>query len=127
MPLVSLAEEGNVLHVYDFRVKPGMGDEFIKAFNEFDYSDDNLMHQSPAQVKDGVLCRAADDPDRFFLIGEWKSIESHRAILQELQKKTRPRFFSLLPDEKWIPPVYATVVSSTPAEYLAKVQSKNGR
>jgi len=122
MPLVALAEEGNVLHVYDFRVKPGCGDEFIVAFNEFDYSDDNLMHQSAAQVKDGVLCRDATDPDRFFLIGEWRSIEAHRAILQELTKKSRPRFFSLLEGEKWLPPTYVNVVSSTPAEYLAKVK-----
>jgi hypothetical protein len=121
MPLVSLAEEGNVLHVYDFRVKPGCGDEFIVAFNEFDYSDDNLMHQSSAQVKDGVLCRDAADPDRFFLIGEWRSIEEHRAVLQAVSARSKPRFFSLLEGEKWIPPVYATVVSSTPAEYLAKV------
>lgn len=122
MPLVSLAEEGNVLHVYDFRVKPGCGDDFIKAFNEFDYSDDNLMHRSAAQVKDGVLCRAADDPDRFFLIGEWRSIEAHKAILTQLMTKAPPRFFSYLVGERWSPPVYASVVSSTPAEYLAKVQ-----
>lgn len=121
MPLVALAEEGNVLHVYDFKVKPGCGDEFIVAFNEFDYSDDNLMHQSAAQVKDGVLCRDASDPDRFFLIGEWRSIEEHRAVLQAVSARSKPRFFSLLEGEKWIPPIYAKVVSSTPAEYLAKV------
>lgn len=121
MPLVSLAEEGNVLHVYDFKVKPGCGDEFIAAFNEFDYSDDNLMHHSAAQVKDGVLCRDTTDPDRFFLIGEWRSVEEHRAVLQEVSARSKPRFFSLLAGEKWLPPVYATVVSSTPAEYLAKV------
>ena len=121
MPLVALAEEGNVLHVYDFRVKPGCGDDFITKFNEFDYSDDNIMHQAAAQVKDGVLCRDTTDPDHFYLIGEWRSVEEHRAVLQEIQKRVKPGFFALLPDEKWLPPTYATVVSSTPAEYLAKV------
>jgi hypothetical protein len=120
MSLVALAELGHVMHVYDFRVKPGCGDEFIVAFNEFDYSDDNLMHESPAQIKDGVLCRDAADPDRFFLIGEWRTIEEHRACLTEISKRHKPRFFDLLEGEKWVPPVYAEVVSSTPAEYLAK-------
>src|SRR5258706_8434878 len=34
-------------------VKPGTGEQFIKLFDEFDYSDVNPMHKSPAQVKDG--------------------------------------------------------------------------
>lgn len=121
MPLVALAELGSVIHVYDFKVKPGLGDEFIEAFNEFDYSDDNIMHQSPAQVKDGVLCRDTVDPDRFYLIGEWRSVDAHRAILQEIGQRCRPRFFDMMPDGKWLPPNYGTVVSSTPAEYLEKV------
>jgi len=120
MPLTALADEGNVLHVYDFRVKPGCGDEFIEAFNEYDYSDDNLMHASLAQIKDGVLCRDAADPDRFFLIGEWRSVDEHRAVLAEQMKRPRPRFFDFLEGGRWQPPVYAMVVSSTPAEYLAK-------
>ena len=53
-----LATEGNVLFVSEFRVIPGRGEELMKLFKEFDYSDDNLMHREPAQVKDGVLCRA---------------------------------------------------------------------
>jgi hypothetical protein len=35
----------------------GKADEFIKLFEEFDYSPDNPMHKSAAQLKDGVLCR----------------------------------------------------------------------
>ena len=70
MSLVALATKGNYFHVYDFRVKPGTGDEFIEKFDEFDYSDGNPMHKSPAQVKDGVLCRDTEDPDHFYLIGE---------------------------------------------------------
>ncbi len=118
MALVPLAEQGNFLHVYDFRVKPGTGDEFIQLFNEADYSDDNLMHKSPAQVKDGVLCRDAQDPNHFYLIGEWRSIEEHRAVLKQMMTLPRPKFFDLLAD-KWAPS-YVEVVSSTPAEYLNK-------
>ena len=50
-----LANEGNFLHIYDFRVKPGTGDEFITLFNKFDYSGHNPMHASQAQVKDGFV------------------------------------------------------------------------
>ncbi|MEE2969589.1 MAG: hypothetical protein VX741_05595 [Pseudomonadota bacterium] len=70
MAMVPLATQGNFIHVYDFRVKPGSGERFIEMFNKADYSDDNPMHKSHAQVKDGVLCRDTEDPDRFFLIGE---------------------------------------------------------
>jgi hypothetical protein len=77
MALVPLATKGNYFHVYDFRVKPGRGDEFVELFNKFDYGDNNPFHRSPTQVKDGVLCRDASDPDHFYLIGEWADIEEH--------------------------------------------------
>jgi hypothetical protein len=118
MAMVPLADQGNVLHVYDFRVKPGTGDEFIRLFNEFDYSDDNLMHKSKAQVKDGVLCRHSSDRDRFFLIGEWRSIAEHSAALTAQMARPRPKFFDLLAD-KWAP-TYVDVVASTPLQYLNK-------
>ena len=57
MALEALAKKGNFFHVYDFRVKPGAGDRFIDLFNEFDYSDDNPMHKSSAQVKEITLLR----------------------------------------------------------------------
>jgi hypothetical protein len=41
MALVPLATKGNYFHVYDFRVKPGRGDEFNELFNKFDYGDNN--------------------------------------------------------------------------------------
>src|SRR5262249_36477496 len=66
-----LATKGNFLHIYDFRVSKGKEEEFIRSFEEFDYSDGNPMHKSRAQVKDGVLCRDTQDPQRFFLIAEW--------------------------------------------------------
>jgi heme-degrading monooxygenase HmoA len=74
-----LATRGNYLHIYDFRVMKGKEDEFIRLFEEFDYSDGNPMHKSSAQVKDGVLCRDTEDPQRFFLIAEWADIEEHAA------------------------------------------------
>ncbi len=123
MPLEALAELNSVLHIYDFKVKPGMGEDFITAFNEFDYSDDNIMHQSAAQVKDGVLCRDTEDPDRFYLVGEWRSVEAHREILQQIGRGPKPRFFDLLESPKFVPS-YGTVVSSTPAEYLEKVNRR---
>jgi quinol monooxygenase YgiN len=78
MALVPAATKGNYFHVYDFRVKPGRGDEFVELFNKFDYGDNNPFHRSVAQVKDGVLCYDAADPDHFCLIGEWADIEEHR-------------------------------------------------
>src|ERR1700721_4754893 len=72
-----LATRGNYLHIYDFRVMKGKEDEFVRLFEEFDYSDGNPMHKSSAQVKDGVLCRDTEDPQRFFLIAEWSDSEEH--------------------------------------------------
>lgn len=114
-----LANEGSYLHIYDFRVKPGTGDEFIALFNKFDYSGHNPMHMSPAQIKDGVLCRDVADPDRFYLIGEWRSIEEHMAIRKQVaeQFKAERGFVTLIEDGKFVPN-YAKVVSATPAEYL---------
>ncbi len=85
-----LATKGNFLHIYDFHVAAGHEDEFIRSFEAFDYSDGNPMHKSSAQVKDGVLCRDVDDPQRFFLIAG--------------------RFV----------PKYVEVVSSTPDEILRR-------
>ena len=56
-----IATKGNFLHIYDFRVKAGYEAEFIKSFEAFDYSDDNPMHKSSAQVKDGQLNLNMDD------------------------------------------------------------------
>jgi hypothetical protein len=118
MALVSLAKAGNYFHIYDFRVKPGTGDAFIKLFDSFDYSDDNPMHKSSAQVKDGVLCRDTDDPDHFYLVGEWSDIEVHKAIRKELIAM-KPEFVSLIEGGKFVP-TYAKIVSSTPQEILDK-------
>lgn len=121
MAMVALAESGNYLHIYDFRVKPGQGEKFIDLFEAFDYSDDNPMHKSPAQVKDGVLCRDVDDPDRFYLIGEWTDIEVHAKIREQLAKLGLP-FAELIEDvEKGaFVPRYGKVVSSTPQHILDK-------
>jgi len=109
-----LAEAGHVVHIYDFKVKPGMGDRFIQLFNEFDFSPDNPMHRARERAKDGVLCRDSADPDRFYLLGEWTSIEAHRSILKEISTKAPPTFFDLLAEGSKMIPNYATVVSEAP-------------
>ena len=118
MALVALAKKGNFFHVYDFWVKPGTGDRFIDLFNEFDYSDDNPMHKSSAQIKDGVLCRDTEDPDRFYLIGEWTDIEVHREVRKTI-KRTGPSFVDLIEGGKF-GPRWGEVVSSTPQKLLDK-------
>src|SRR3954452_8568707 len=105
-----LATKGNFLHVYDFRVKPGTGDEFIRRFEEFDYSGENPMHESPAQVSDGVLCRDENDPDHFYLIAEWSDKAAHRALLAQIKNGPRPGFLDLIEGDDFVP-IYADVVA----------------
>jgi hypothetical protein len=119
MALVPLATKGNFMHVFDFRVLPGTGEEFIKLFDEFDYSDDNPMHKSSAQVKDGVLCRDTNDPDHFYLLGEWNDIIVHAAIGKLIALEYKPEFMRLVAGGRFMP-TYAEVVSSTPQHILDK-------
>ena len=121
MALVPLATKGNYFHVYDFRVKPGRGDEFIELFNRFDYGGNNPFHQSKAQVKDGVLCRDTADPDHFYLIGEWRDIDEHRRIRELVAREIRPEFVQLIEGGHFVPN-YAEIVSMTPQEVLDQAQ-----
>ena len=121
MALVPLAAKGNYFHVYYFRVKPGRGDEFIELFNQFDYGGNNPFHRSAAQVKDGVLCRDAADPDHFYLIGEWRDIEEHRRIRELVAREIRPEFVTLIEGGRFVPN-YAEIVSMTPQEVLDEAQ-----
>jgi hypothetical protein len=114
-----LATEGHVLFISEFRVLPGRGDEMIRSFREFDYSDANLMHREAAQVKDGVLCRDPLDPDHFFLIGEWKTAEEHKDAQARSRAAVRPSFLSLIEGGK-LTSRYLNVVMSTPPEHLNK-------
>ncbi len=114
-----LATRGNYLHIYDFRVMKGKEAEFIRLFEEFDYSDGNPMHKSGAQVKDGVLCRDTEDPQRFFLIAEWADIEEHARIRKILANEIKPEFIKYIEGHKFVPK-YVEVVSSTPDEILKK-------
>src|SRR5215469_7344481 len=114
-----LATRGNYLHIYDFRVMAGKEDEFIRLFEAFDYSDGNPMHKSSAQVKDGVLCRDTEDPQRFFLIAEWSDIEEHARIRKILANDIKPEFIKYIEGRKFVPK-YVEVVSSTPDEILKK-------
>jgi hypothetical protein len=117
-----LASKGNYLHIYDFRVTKGKEDEFIRLFEAFDYSDGNPMHKSWAQVKDGVLCRDTEDPQRFFLIAEWSDIEEHARIRKVLANEIKPEFIKYIEGGKFVPK-YVEVVSSTPDEILQKAAS----
>ena len=119
MALIPLADKGNFFHIYDFHVKAGTGEEFVRLFEEFDYSDGNPMHKSPYQVKDGVMLRDTEDEDHFYLIGEWASIEEHRRILVELQELA-PEFVNYIEglDKGAFVPKYAEIVSSTPQYIL---------
>lgn len=116
MALVPLATQGNFFHIYDFRVKEGCIDEFIKLFNEFDYSDINPMHKSPAQVKDGVLVQDVKDPQRFWLIAEWSDIEEH-ARIRKVLVEMKPKFVGLIEGGSFVPD-YGKIVSSTPEHIL---------
>ena len=117
MALTPMGSKGNFVHVYDFRVKTGRGDEFIRLFDRFDYSDANPMHKSAAQVKDGILCRDTSDPDHFYLLGEWRDVEVHRRILKQLREEVHPEFVHLVEDGGFVP-TYAEIVSSTPQAIL---------
>ncbi|NYE23202.1 hypothetical protein [Pigmentiphaga litoralis] len=119
MALVPLASKGHFMHVFDFRVLPGEGDAFITLFEAFDYSDDNPMHKSSAQIKDGVLCRDTNDPDHFYLIGEWNDIVVHAAIGKQIAMDMKPEFLRLVEGGRFMP-IYAEVVSSTPQDILDK-------
>jgi hypothetical protein len=114
-----LARSGNYLHIYDFRIIPGREEEFIRLFEEFDYSDGNPMHKSRAQVKDGVLCRDTEDPSRFFLIAEWSDIEEHARIRRILANEIKPAFIKLIEGGSFVPK-YVQVVSATPQEILQR-------
>jgi hypothetical protein len=121
MALIPLATQGNYLHIYDFRVKEGMVKEFIRLFNEFDYGDDNPMHKSPAQVRDGVLVQDVADEHRFWLIAEWSDIKIH-AEIRKLLVSMKPAFVGLIEGGKFVPD-YGLIVSSTPAHILDKASS----
>jgi hypothetical protein len=122
MSLIPLAKEGHYVHVYDFRVKTGTGDEFIELFNAFDYDDSNSAHKSPAQVKDGALCRDVNDPDHFWLLGEWNDIAVHAQVLKYIREEMKPEFVKLV-ENNGFAPKYGKVVSATPQHILDKARA----
>jgi hypothetical protein len=126
MALEALAREGHFFHIYDFRIRddvePGA---FVASFNRFDYSDDNPMHRSPAQVKDGVLVQHVNDPRRFWLIGEWRDIEEHARIRRVLADSIRPEFIAMIEGGRFVPE-YGRIVSATPQSVLDRAGSSAG-
>jgi hypothetical protein len=121
MALVPIADKGNFLHIYDFKVDANHIDDFIRLFNEFDYGDNNPMHKSKAQVKDGALVQDVKDPTHFWLIGEWADIEEHARIRKILANELKPAFIKHITSGGFVP-AYAKVVSATPQEILDKAQ-----
>lgn len=104
-----LAQRGNMVHIY--RVQPGMGDEFVRSFHRIDQSGSKPFHHSPAQVKDGVLCRDDSDPRHFCLLGEWTSKEAHQEIFkQRFGSDVIAEHMQLVIGQK-ITPIYTTVVA----------------
>ena len=77
--------------------------------------------KAAAQVKVGVLCRDAADPDHFYLIGEWADIEEHRRIRELVAREIKPEFVQLIESRHFVP-TYAQIVSMTPQEVLDKSQ-----
>ena len=124
MALVPIAKLGNYLHIYDFKVDKDHIEDFIQLFNEFDYGDNNPMHKSPAQVKDGALVQDVQDPTRFWLIGEWADIQEHAKIRKILAEELRPAFIKHVVGggAKFVCD-YGKVVSATPQEVLDRAQA----
>jgi hypothetical protein len=122
MALVPIAKLGNYLHIYDFKVDPNHIEDFIRLFNEFDYGEDNPMHKSAAQVKDGALVQDVADPTRFWLIGEWTDIEEH-AKIRKVLVEMKPAFIKHVSAGRFVP-AYGKVVSATPQDILDKASKK---
>lgn len=89
-----LASKGNFLHIYDFRVQAGQEAEFIRLFEEFDYSDGNPMHKSAAQVKDGVLCRDTEDHSDFSSSPSGRTSRSTPASAASWRTRSSPSSFA---------------------------------
>jgi len=73
MTQAPLANKGNYLHIYDFRVagRPRKTSS-SGCSRSFDYSDGNPMHKSSAQVEGtACFCRDRRRSAAFFLIAEW--------------------------------------------------------
>ena len=124
MAMEPLAKKGNYFHVYDFRVKPGTAARFVQLFEEHDYRDDNPFHQTPAQIKDGVIAQDVSDPDHLYLIGEWADIEVHANLRNaQMAANEKPAFMDLLVPGTFRP-VYAKIVMSTPKEVLDRAAKR---
>jgi hypothetical protein len=75
---------------FDFRVKPGSGEEFSEVFDRWDHGRDNWFHRDSHQVQEGVLYRDDLDSDHFRLIGIWDSREAHRAAYDRFVREAPP-------------------------------------
>ena len=71
-----------------------------------------------------MLCRNVDDADHFYLIGEWRDIEIHREIREQMVAMA-PDFVKLLEKPAFVP-VYAEIVTETPQDILDRAQAQAG-
>ncbi len=95
------------LFLYEIQAKPGRADEFAQAFLEWDSSPANIMHHTEGQVKEGVLYRSEDDPEKFLLLGIWDHRSNHQEALKKL-KAMRPAFMDLT-ESDWTPKYFEIV------------------
>ena len=94
-PLLDDLPEGSFAFHYELRAKPGMGSEFLRAFHEWDHSDQNIVHSTPGQVHEGILYQSEDDDDLFYLIGIWNNRENHQRVVKQV-RDMHPAWLDLL-------------------------------
>jgi quinol monooxygenase YgiN len=106
-PLVANLPPGSFAFHYTLRTKPGKAEEFMRAFHEWDYSDENIVHKTPGMVYEGILYQSEDDEDLFYLIGVWNNRENHRDVVAKV-REMRPAWMELL--ETPLVPQYLRII-----------------
>jgi quinol monooxygenase YgiN len=94
-PILVDLPEGSFAFHYILQAKPGQAEAFKHAFEEWDHSDQNLMHSTPGIVHEGILYQSENDENRFYLIGIWNNRENHRTAVAKL-RDMHPAWLDLL-------------------------------
>ena len=106
-PFVAALPPGSWAFHYMLRTKPGKAAEFMQAFHEWDYSDQNIVHQAEGMVHEGILYQSEDDENRFYLIGIWNNRESHKEVVAKV-REMHPAWLDLL--ETPLVPEYLQII-----------------
>jgi quinol monooxygenase YgiN len=106
-PIVANLPSGSFAFHYTLRTKPGKAQEFLRAFHEWDHSDQNIVHKTPGMVQEGILYQSEEDEDRFYLIGIWNNRENHRRVVAQV-REMRPAWLELL--ETPLVPEYLRII-----------------